>query len=691
MKKSVAITVISILSVVAIALGVLYYTNNVSKSKEISLLNSDVADKATKIETLTSDVADKASQIDTLNADVADKAGQIETLTADVTDKAKQIETLTADVTDKAGQIETLNTDVVDKADQIKQLTADVAQRDTQIKTLNDDIAEKGSQNESLTADVTDKAGQIETLTSDVKDKGEQIEALTADTTEKAEQIKKLTADGAQKDSKIETLTADVEEKGSQIEALTNDVVDKTGQIETLTATVSEKEEKITTLSAKVAEQEKKLNYSSMSEEELLSVVDSITPPLEKLGYSVMARNYANSNIESGNSVEEAFVSDLVKGLEDRWEISTKYDTTTMTDKQVIDYYSSLVMCELDYLSKYTEIEFSDKSLEEYAHGYISALQNQYIAITEFYGVDDAQYNEYWNDAYYSRAQMLYWINRKYGLNVSSKNKATLTEFVETGSYVDQYKAIDKSITAQLENHELGLMNSDEWHVNTKPFSIKNNTAYFIESLTIYLNLYDESNELLSKEYLYSGSGIAAGKEIKIDSDYISTKFDHADYEFEFNVSGTVSGNNYYEQHKGSANSSTRIGWNGRILNSGTVASGQPIYTVEDLEATWEANKSWSKTLYVPALKFSVKNTGDADGEKVTVHVVFTNNEKNEVWDEETNYVIGSSDSPLKPGYSKKTFVYSSVGYESIPTIVPSITAEVFINGELVKTVDVVK
>ena len=75
----------------------------------------------------------------------------------------------------------------------------------------------------------------------------------------------------------------------------------------------------------------------------------------------------------------------------------------------------------------------------------------------------------------------------------------------------------------------------------------------------------------------------------------------------------------------------------------------------------------------------------------MTVHVVFSDAGKNEVWDEETVYVIGSNDGALKPGFSKKTFVYSSVGYENKPQSVPEITVDIYVNGNLIQSVIIAK
>ena len=49
MKKGLAYSIISILAVAAIALGVLYFTNNNEKSNQIALLDADITTKEGKI------------------------------------------------------------------------------------------------------------------------------------------------------------------------------------------------------------------------------------------------------------------------------------------------------------------------------------------------------------------------------------------------------------------------------------------------------------------------------------------------------------------------------------------------------------------------------------------------------------------------------------------------------------------
>ena len=186
MKKNVALTIISILAILAVVFGILYVTNNSSKTKEI---------------------AEKTGEIEKLTAEAAEKSGQIESLTADAAEKAGQIETLTADAAEKAGQIETL--------------TADAARLTDKVKTKNVALDEKNREVKSLMAGAKDKDEQIAALTAEAAEKDGKIGELTAESAAKDKTIETLTADAAAKDSQIETLNAEVKKQADEIASLT--------------------------------------------------------------------------------------------------------------------------------------------------------------------------------------------------------------------------------------------------------------------------------------------------------------------------------------------------------------------------------------------------------------------------------------------------------------------------------------
>ena len=94
----------------------------------------------------------------------------------------------------------------------------------------------------------------------------------------------------------------------------------------------------------------------------------------------------------------------------------------------------------------------------------------------------------------------------------------------------------------------------------------------------------------------------------------------------------------------------------------------------------------WEKSedLFVPYLKLDITNQQDAPADNIGVKVIFTNMRDKEVWSEEFDQLIGSSDTPLKTGFMKSSFIKGSIGYKDKidEKALPELMAEIFINGE---------
>lgn len=374
------------------------------------------------------------------------------------------------------------------------------------------------------------------------------------------------------------------------------------------------------------------------------------------------------------------FLPDLVTALNARWGYP-EVDASVLSDSQLIEYYTELVSSELSILAMYGDAEFSDALLAQYAYGYINALQNQLIGITEFYGVNQELYEEYWEaNGYGKRAQMLYWINRKYG--ISTKYPDVLKEMVMLGQEYDMIVSVETMLTNELSTVSYHLANNNEYSVNIAPFELTNSTDYPIEYLNITANLLDANGNVVGQAYLYYGNAIKAGQHIKTDNGYISDKFTKLEFVCEY----TVTNGTYYDQGKVNVMPGEQFGWNGNITDGGVTAAGQPEFALEDVSASWDWNSSWTNKLYTPIVKFSVKNTGTASADKVIVHCVFINEDRKEVWSEETVHVTSSMDAPLKAGYKKKAFIYSAVGFDMQPTSLPNIVVEIYVNDVLTQT-----
>ena len=169
MKKGLAYSIISILAVAAIALGVLYFTNNNEKSNQIALLDADITTKEGKIEGLIADIDDKENQIKELSADNAEQAAQIEALNADITLKANQIEKQALYISEKEKQIDTLNSDLTYRQEQIEELNAIVIAKESEIESLNLGSAEKSAQIDALKAEIEENESKISTLQNELQ------------------------------------------------------------------------------------------------------------------------------------------------------------------------------------------------------------------------------------------------------------------------------------------------------------------------------------------------------------------------------------------------------------------------------------------------------------------------------------------------------------------------------------------
>lgn len=453
------------------------------------------------------------------------------------------------------------------------------------------------------------------------------------------------------------------------------------------------------------------ISFGVMSTEELLDFTNALSEEMASRGYLLSITKKTSSEIseekitdseknETTSTTEEIeeldtlfegttelsdenFLLDLVAGLSARWD-KANIDSTIMSDKQKVEFYTQLVNSELVYVGKYSEYQFEDNKLGEYAHNYINALQSQFIAISEYFGVDDSAYNDYWSSGYANRSRYIYLINKNYGLSMENKYNEDLKGMIETGLFYNIQMPIESAIRAELTSLELEMTkDGSSKYLYVQPLNITNNSPNDISGLTVKLNFINDKDVIVATDYLLSYDNIMAGKSISTQKASTSEHFTHISFTYSYNVQTTQ----YSDTFEGTVEPDIQYSFDGKIKKNGELASGQPELKIEKMVKGWEMNSSWSKTLYVPTLKFDVRNTGTGEADRITVRCIFTNAKTKEVWDEETAYVVGSSDTPLKPGYSKTAFIYSSVGYKYKITSTPELTVDILINDQLVDTI----
>lgn len=379
---------------------------------------------------------------------------------------------------------------------------------------------------------------------------------------------------------------------------------------------------------------------------------------------------------------DQAFLLDLADALSDRWSIAGK-DETLMSEKKFVEYRTSVVNSELDHIGKYSELEFFDSQLGEYAQSYLGALQSQLTGITEYWGIDNQAYAEYWTEyGYKKRMIAIYWLNQKYGIEFASKYTDDYKTAVMDGLYHDEINSIRNMLEKQLYNIDYTMKKVSDHSAELAPFKISNTSRYTIESISIKAKFLDSSGGNVSTNYLYSNyNGVKPESTMSTNREQIFMNFfDSVVFEYEFRVSDS----RYSDTITGIIKPQVQYKWDGRVSKDGLVVGGQEVLELENSITGWETRHG----LFVPYLKFSVKNAGTADADRVIAKAVFINNETKEIWDTDTSYIIGSSDAPLKPSYSKKVFSYAGVGFKSKPAsnLLPDLVVEVYINDVLILT-----
>lgn len=139
-------------------------------------------------------------------------------------------------------------------------------------------------------------------------------------------------------------------------------------------------------------------------------------------------------NFESGRPAakaptqEEMFMTALLEGLNAR--NADDRDDTNMTIEENAAYYKTLVCYELDRISSYDTVTFSDATFNQLAHDYINGCKRQLAATSNV--SDEAAFYSEWGAGLVDRAKAAIALHDSYGLQLSQE---ILGYFQEATSY----------------------------------------------------------------------------------------------------------------------------------------------------------------------------------------------------------------------------------------------------------------
>lgn len=226
---------------------------------------------------------------------------------------------------------------------------------------------------------------------------------------------------------------------------------------------------------------------------------------------------------------DEDFISNLEKGLENRWDISDR-DTTLMSTSEAQEYLTECIEAETEEVLSMDRYTFEDKALESLAQQYFDALDLQKEGI-KYAGTEDyTSYEQTFTMGYNYRITLIHQFYQDYGLTVGGKYQTTLDDVLAEYDVAAKQVAIQEYVNeiSSTLNYTKDEEESDEYSTYYSAV-IENTTGYTIDSLEIHLSFVDADGVTIEKTSDFI-SNFNAGAKYK-SSIYVDVdEFDHIEY-----------------------------------------------------------------------------------------------------------------------------------------------------------------
>lgn len=124
-----------------------------------------------------------------------------------------------------------------------------------------------------------------------------------------------------------------------------------------------------------------------------------------------------------------------------------------------------------------------------------------------------------------------------------------------------------------------------------------------------------------------------------------------------------------------------------RVLIEAEKSTGIKVLSIESYW-DWTRTLSGAPDIFAPHLKIKLKNTSNLNVKRLKVKATFVKSD-GEVFGTDDSYVIGFSDTPLRPNQFKTAFLNSSIGYKRQIYNLPAMKAEIYINDVYYKNIKI--
>ena len=208
-------------------------------------------------------------------------------------------------------------------------------------------------------------------------------------------------------------------------------------------------------------------------------------------------------------SDEGQFLTAFAKGLMQRWELNLSTPDTNDSATYIANM-QKLINAELNEISKYRDVTFSNDTFNQKAHDYINDLDKQMDSLN-YYTTDYNKYANEWSDAYGDRSLIISYFLNNYPVKIDDKYADIKNEVASVAKLAEESKVLEKDINNMINAGPFELA-EDSYGYKTYKKNITNTTKYTFEYFGLNVQCLDDSKNIIDQEYTGQIKSFAPGQ-----------------------------------------------------------------------------------------------------------------------------------------------------------------------------------
>lgn len=229
-------------------------------------------------------------------------------------------------------------------------------------------------------------------------------------------------------------------------------------------------------------------------------------------------------------SIDSAFISELKKAIEKRWEYNEDVVNENIIVEDDLVYYEKLMSYEKEIYHFATE-DFNDPKLKAIAEDYINGVKSQEEAI-KYYNVDYIKYDEMWSKGYDERSIALLALAEEYGLKL---NEEQFKELKTNAQLVIEQNDTQQKIEEIVHNIKFNKVKTD-YGWDTYNATVENTSGVDLDGFNIEIDLLDKDGVVIGTEGSYHDNTWKSGQKVLFEFTTDITGFEKMEWEADYYI-----------------------------------------------------------------------------------------------------------------------------------------------------------